>query len=183
MNVCPTCGKPFTSGEKFCQKCGTPLPAFDAQSADPGATAPYANLCPVCGRMFTPGDRHCQQCGSELPEMSPVPVSVPSMRSAAYSNREYSSGGIMRFLKNGLRTMTGLLFVLSMIAMTILGGAAGAMVYDGGSGGGLIILGALAGFVVGLIINVVLYGMIATIIHISDTNEMILKYLRDNVGK
>ncbi|MCR5094684.1 MAG: zinc ribbon domain-containing protein [Lachnospiraceae bacterium] len=79
MNTCPTCGRPFTSGEKLCQKCGTILPKYDPQSADPSATAPYANLCPACGRMFTPGDRYCRQCGSELPEMSPVPVSVPSM--------------------------------------------------------------------------------------------------------
>ena len=48
--VCPTCGKPTSSG-KFCEACGAPLTKTG---------------CPNCGATNSPGAKFCNNCGAKL---------------------------------------------------------------------------------------------------------------------
>jgi Double zinc ribbon len=57
--ACPNCGRPAGPQDKFCGRCGAPLPEVPA----PTSAAP---ACPNCGRPFEVGDRFCAECGQEL---------------------------------------------------------------------------------------------------------------------
>jgi hypothetical protein len=48
--LCPKCGKPFQSGDRFCARCG----------------APHPNVCPQCGERHKVGDLFCAHCGIAL---------------------------------------------------------------------------------------------------------------------
>jgi uncharacterized OB-fold protein len=54
-HVCPTCGRGYQAGDRFCVRCGGELPQVDAAS---GSVA-----CPACGAAMQAGDRFCPKCG------------------------------------------------------------------------------------------------------------------------
>lgn len=54
---CPSCGRAYEAGDRFCVGCGTALPAVEA--------AP--STCPSCGATLREGDQFCSKCGHNLP--------------------------------------------------------------------------------------------------------------------
>jgi predicted amidophosphoribosyltransferase len=55
---CPTCGKGYTAGDRFCVRCGGELPQATAASAGP--------VCPSCGAPIHEDDRFCAKCGHSM---------------------------------------------------------------------------------------------------------------------
>jgi hypothetical protein len=53
--TCPRCGQPAGPDDRFCGRCGAPLPEAAAES-----------LCPNCGRPVEAGDQFCAGCGQPL---------------------------------------------------------------------------------------------------------------------
>ena len=58
LKECPQCGEVATADNKFCPKCGAPLPE---------RTIAEGFLCPQCGRQNVPGTTFCGGCGALLP--------------------------------------------------------------------------------------------------------------------
>lgn len=66
--VCPTCGREYPSGLKFCPADARPLvPSTNAQGA-----AGAGLVCPVCKRAFDRGKRFCPYDAEEL-----APIAAP----------------------------------------------------------------------------------------------------------
>jgi predicted amidophosphoribosyltransferase len=55
---CPTCGKGYQAGDRFCVRCGEDLPG-------PQETSSKA-VCPSCGASIHKGDQFCAKCGHRL---------------------------------------------------------------------------------------------------------------------
>ncbi|MBC7227976.1 MAG: zinc ribbon domain-containing protein [Thermoflexales bacterium] len=53
MIYCPKCGTANRQGSKFCNECGTPLPATGLR-------------CPMCGAMNPAGNLYCDRCNARL---------------------------------------------------------------------------------------------------------------------
>jgi predicted amidophosphoribosyltransferase len=53
---CPSCGRAYQAGDRFCVGCGSALPAVDAAAA----------TCPSCGATLREGDQFCAKCGHNL---------------------------------------------------------------------------------------------------------------------
>ncbi|AZZ56183.1 PP2C family serine/threonine-protein phosphatase [Rathayibacter iranicus] len=62
---CPVCGEPVTTGDAFCEACGTPLIVAAAASAPPVAVE-GAGSCVYCGGVVA-ADGYCEQCGRPAP--------------------------------------------------------------------------------------------------------------------
>lgn len=60
MIYCPKCGTANRQGSKFCNECGTPLPATGLR-------------CPMCGAMNPTGNLYCDRCGARLIPAERVP--------------------------------------------------------------------------------------------------------------
>lgn len=58
MKECPQCGEVATADNKFCPKCGAPLPE---------RTIAEGFLCRECGKQNAPGTTFCGGCGALLP--------------------------------------------------------------------------------------------------------------------
>ena len=58
MKECPQCGEIAPAENKFCPKCGAPLPEH---------TLAEGFLCPKCGKQNAPGTTFCGACGELLP--------------------------------------------------------------------------------------------------------------------
>ncbi len=60
MNVpfCPKCGAQNLPAARFCEACGSRLPA---------AGRATGSACPNCGTLALAGDRFCDECGAALP--------------------------------------------------------------------------------------------------------------------
>ncbi len=59
---CPSCGKPFVPGARFCTACGAGLPATPA-----GQASQAGPVCPACGKEYVAGRKFCTACGAGLP--------------------------------------------------------------------------------------------------------------------
>ncbi len=71
--VCPTCGREYPAGLKYCPADARPLvPSANAQGAGGGGL-----VCPVCRRSFDGGKRFCPYDAEEL-----APVTAPATRRA-----------------------------------------------------------------------------------------------------
>ena len=57
--ACSSCGRPAAPDDKFCGRCGAPLP-------ESPALAVATPACKNCGRLSEPDDRFCAECGQEL---------------------------------------------------------------------------------------------------------------------
>ncbi len=68
--TCENCGAAVESTQKFCPKCGRPLPAQPA----PAATLPQ-KTCPVCGTSNDAANKFCVRCSAALA----VPPAAPSV--------------------------------------------------------------------------------------------------------
>jgi predicted amidophosphoribosyltransferase len=76
--ICPTCGREYPAGLKFCPADARPLvPSANAQGAAVGLA------CPVCKRSFDGGKKFCPYDAEEL-----APIAVP-----AVSRRTQRPGG------------------------------------------------------------------------------------------
>jgi predicted amidophosphoribosyltransferase len=53
---CPSCGRAYQAGDRFCVGCGAALPAVAAD----------ATTCPSCGATLREGDQFCSKCGHNL---------------------------------------------------------------------------------------------------------------------
>ncbi|PPH45109.1 serine/threonine protein phosphatase [Rathayibacter sp. AY1C9] len=62
---CPNCGEPVTTGDAFCEACGTPLIVAATPSAPPVAVGGSA-ACVYCGGAVAE-DGYCEQCGRPAP--------------------------------------------------------------------------------------------------------------------
>ena len=87
-----------------------------------------------------------------------------------------SEGGIVIALKNGFESMLSIMTVLSVIMFCIAG-------YMFGDATDNTFFGLVVGFVIGIIYNIAVNGLFATIIHISNTNDKILYYLQHRDDK
>jgi predicted amidophosphoribosyltransferase len=54
---CPSCGKAYQEGDRFCVRCGGSLPEAEAQSE------PDELVCSSCGASLHAGDQFCAKCG------------------------------------------------------------------------------------------------------------------------
>jgi predicted amidophosphoribosyltransferase len=52
---CPSCGKAYQAGDRFCVRCGQAL----AKSQDTVS----GTVCPSCGATVQKGDQFCAKCG------------------------------------------------------------------------------------------------------------------------
>ncbi|MGP8071102.1 MAG: zinc-ribbon domain-containing protein [Candidatus Bathyarchaeia archaeon] len=57
FGYCVVCGTTNPVGQRFCPRCGTPLP-----QPGPGPTG----ICPACYFRNSPAARFCVRCGSVL---------------------------------------------------------------------------------------------------------------------
>lgn len=55
MPNCPECNFPYEEGQRFCNTCGTKLPAFIKQK-----------VCPVCGNTLLENTKVCNICGTAV---------------------------------------------------------------------------------------------------------------------
>ncbi len=77
--ICPTCGREYPAGLKFCPADARPLvPSANAQGA-----AAVGLACPVCKRSFDGGKKFCPYDAEEL-----APITVP-----AVARRTQRAGG------------------------------------------------------------------------------------------
>jgi predicted RNA-binding Zn-ribbon protein involved in translation (DUF1610 family) len=53
---CPSCGRAYQAGDRFCVGCGAELPAVAAT----------ALTCPSCGATLREGDQFCSKCGHNV---------------------------------------------------------------------------------------------------------------------
>jgi predicted RNA-binding Zn-ribbon protein involved in translation (DUF1610 family) len=53
---CPACGHAYRAGDRFCVRCGGPLPEAGAAGLK----------CPSCGASLHEGDLFCARCGRRL---------------------------------------------------------------------------------------------------------------------
>ncbi len=58
MKICPSCNKPNTAENTFCQDCGARLPE---------TTIAQGAVCTECGKQNTVGTKFCSGCGAKLP--------------------------------------------------------------------------------------------------------------------
>ncbi len=72
-SICPSCGSPIVSSQKFCGVCGLNLAGM-AQQKTP--------TCPTCGTQVVPGQQFCGTCGTNLaslsPQQAPMAQAVPT---------------------------------------------------------------------------------------------------------
>ena len=82
---------------------------------------------------------------------------------------------MIEWLRNKFSSVVEVVFVLAVIAITIAGGVAGYSAAD--------VLGCVIGLILGLLLGILsgilTFGFVATLIHISDTNDVIAKKLED----
>ncbi len=57
-HFCPSCGKAYQPGDRFCVSCGEELPQAQAASAP--------QVCPACGAPVRESDQFCAKCGQVL---------------------------------------------------------------------------------------------------------------------
>jgi predicted amidophosphoribosyltransferase len=55
---CPACGRAHRAGDRFCVRCGNPLPQDNDSSK--------GLVCRSCGAPIRDGDRFCSRCGQGL---------------------------------------------------------------------------------------------------------------------
>ena len=90
---CPKCGVENTEGNKYCQKCGSPLAV---------ETPKPTGVCAKCGTKNAEGTKYCQNCGSMLDtQASKVAGSTTSL--------EPNVAGLLCYLVGWI---TGLIFIL-----------------------------------------------------------------------
>ena len=84
--ICTVCGAPLKDGVKFCEFCGSPVPA-DPVPEPVTPEEPKAAFCPSCGAELAPGARFCPVCGHAVggapaaaatPEPVPAPAPTPA---------------------------------------------------------------------------------------------------------
>ncbi|MWV51029.1 serine/threonine protein phosphatase [Rathayibacter sp. VKM Ac-2803] len=61
--ACPVCGEPVTTGDAFCEACGS---ALIVRAPEPPAPAAAAAPCVYCGGAVA-DDGYCEQCGQRAP--------------------------------------------------------------------------------------------------------------------
>ena len=54
--LCPSCGRAYQAGDRFCAGCGGELPKSGVVAA----------TCPSCGAALREGDQFCSKCGQVL---------------------------------------------------------------------------------------------------------------------
>ncbi len=54
--VCPSCGKDYEEGDRFCVRCGSTLPQDSASGP----------ACPSCGTPIREDDQFCAKCGHRM---------------------------------------------------------------------------------------------------------------------
>jgi len=90
---CPKCAADNTEGNKYCQKCGSPL-VVDAPKP--------TGVCAKCGTKNAEGTKYCQNCGSMLDtQAAKVAGSTTSL--------EPNVAGLLCYLVGWI---TGLVFIL-----------------------------------------------------------------------
>ena len=157
--VCRKCKQAFTKGETSCPICGGELILTRF-------TTLYWDKC-------TDADREdgIKQYLSNDPNAKVV---APVVKSYTVNTGE-PSGGLMGMITNGFKTMLSVAFIIFVVSCGIWGTIIGYRAnYNAGGG----FLGLLIGLAIGIFIGIELCGYFATIIHISDTNDQILKYLK-----
>jgi predicted nucleic acid-binding Zn ribbon protein len=55
---CPSCGKGYQAGDRFCVRCGETLPVQEVKAA--------ADACPSCGVALRGDEVFCSKCGHRL---------------------------------------------------------------------------------------------------------------------
>lgn len=87
---------------------------------------------------------------------------------------------MIEWLRNCFSKLLGFYVVLTVVCMTVAGGIAGYLIYQAvyaSSAAGWVIGGIIFGILFGLFASINVYGIFATFIHISKTNDEMLKKL------
>ena len=84
---------------------------------------------------------------------------------------------MIEWLRNRFSSLLTVLFIITVLAFTVFGGIIGEFFEDVlyKRHGGLI--GVILGLVIGLLVGIVTYGFSATIVHMSESTDAILKKL------
>lgn len=82
---------------------------------------------------------------------------------------------MIEWLRDKFSSVVGVFFVLTVAGVTIAGGFVG---YGAAEGLGCVI-GLALGLLLGIFAGILTFGFVATIIHISDTSDIIVKKLED----
>jgi len=90
---CPKCAADNTEGNKYCQKCGSPLVV---EAPKP------TGVCAKCGTKNAEGTKYCQNCGSMLDVQAPKVV-------GSTTSLEPNVAGLLCYV---LGWITGLVFIL-----------------------------------------------------------------------
>lgn len=85
---------------------------------------------------------------------------------------------MIEWLRDKFSSVVGVFFVLTVTAITIAGGFLG---YSAAEGLGCVI-GLALGLFLGIFAGILTFGFVATLIHISDTNDVIVRKLEDIRG-
>jgi len=73
MKQCPKCGNEVKEGQKFCMKCGTPIPLAPQQSVTAKSQPNASATCAKCGSPLKPGQKFCMICGTPVGAPAPHP--------------------------------------------------------------------------------------------------------------
>jgi uncharacterized OB-fold protein len=57
--ACPTCGRGYRAGDRFCVQCGAELAGEEVAAAG-------GVVCPSCGVIVQEGDQFCAKCGHRM---------------------------------------------------------------------------------------------------------------------
>ncbi|SCY69616.1 hypothetical protein SAMN02910292_02547 [Lachnospiraceae bacterium XBB2008] len=83
------------------------------------------------------------------------------------------------WLKKGFKSIISLLFVCFVLSFAIAGGVVGAAI----NGAGTALVGLTIGILLGVFFGVIVFGLIATILSIAETQEQILSVLQGGDNK
>ncbi len=124
MPFCKNCGNQLNAGQKFCNKCGTPVSAAGAANNNQGAgpaNLNYGSLkCPICGAEIKQGQKFCNKCGSQIENLRPsgsFPEQAPVGRVPAYG---YSSGAPASAAKSTNRTRLYIILASVSVLLVVL---------------------------------------------------------------
>lgn len=79
QTICSHCGNPLLPEDRFCNKCGTSVPAINPplfETLKPQEAEMH--ICPRCGSVVKPGNRFCTGCGALVSDGRAIKKTCPT---------------------------------------------------------------------------------------------------------